>query len=196
MTNMTNLEKTALIEAINCMVDCGFSIEHGITSNKANISLSLPTHFGEAISHSFRANYLFEKEKLAQALVDLGDQFGSEPGLSVARDLLIDYSRWQQELPEIAFKFQNFIDVLANLYDEDITPAINTMMFDVAAAAIVDSCQEVMNYRNLSSSYQSVVYSICPPLENTNSQEECPICYDSDKLGKLPKCMHLSLIHI
>lgn len=195
MINMTNSEKTALIEAINCMADSGFSIEHGITSNKANISESTPSLFQGEIRHCFREGYLVEKDNLAQALVGLDDQVGSVPGLSAARDLLINYGHWNTQLPEIAAQVQIFIDIFANVHDEDVTPMINTLMFDTATAVIIDSCREVINRRNLNSLQQSVVpppevSRICPPLANTNSQEECPVCYEYNNMGKLPKCTH------
>ena len=70
--------------------------------------------------------------------------------------------------------------MIADKYDEDITPVINTRMFDITSRAVVVAHHcHVFKYRN-----------ICPALENINSQEDCPICYESKKLGKLPKCSH------
>lgn len=191
-TQMTNLEKTALTETIGCMIDCGFEIDHGIISDKANISYRSPRQFIEDIKWTLSENYSLVENELGKSLVDLG----IEPELSVAHSLLLNYDFWLENSPEIANKFQNFIDVLANQYDEDITTEINTRMFDITAERIVHSCIQEITRRNIRRLIQSRKQSLfkicppCPPLENTNSQEECPICYESNNLGKLPLCSH------
>lgn len=193
MTRMTSLEKVALTESIECMIDCGFKIDHGITSERANISPGGPRLFIENIKWALRENYLLVEDELGKSLVDLGEQLGAEPGLSVAHSLLINYDQWLENKPEIAHKFQNFIDVLANQYDEDITPVTNTRMFDITVDRIVHSCIQEINRRSVQRLIQSkkhMIFKKCPLLENTNLQEDCPICYESNNLGKLPKCTH------